>query len=158
MKLAAADIDPHVGVRHHDVGIAGEPKPGDIEQRGQPLVRHRHVDMFEMDGVAEILGGAVELLLLHGRGFSTAFWPIIVKCEAYSSGVADPSAGPRPPRQVVGPQIDRNCRQAHHDADPENRRMMDRPTVAGLRFHSITSLARLPAYPPYLCTRLHATT
>jgi len=33
----------------------------------QALVGHLHVDVFEMDGVAEIFGGAIELLI-HGHG------------------------------------------------------------------------------------------
>src|SRR6478752_6068313 len=64
MKLTPADIDPHVGVRHHQIGIAGQPETGDIEQRRQPLVGDSDVDMLEMDRVAEILCGAVKLL--HG--------------------------------------------------------------------------------------------
>ena len=63
MKLASADIDPHVGVGHHQIGIAGEPEPGDIEQRRQMLVGHLDVDVFEMDRIAEVFGGAVELLV-----------------------------------------------------------------------------------------------
>ena len=65
MKLVSADIDPHVGVRHHQIGIAGQPEAGDIEQRRQPLIGHRDVDVLEMDRVAEVFCGAVELLL-HG--------------------------------------------------------------------------------------------
>ena len=65
MKLALADIDPHVGVRHHQIGIAGQPEAGDIEQRRQPLIGHRDVDVLEMDRVTEVFCGAVELLL-HG--------------------------------------------------------------------------------------------
>src|SRR5215212_3384673 len=63
MKLAPADIDPHIGVRHHQIGIARQPEACDIEQRRQPLVGNGDVDMLEMDRVAEILGGAVEWLL-----------------------------------------------------------------------------------------------
>src|SRR5829696_7852008 len=63
MKLAPADIDPHVGVRHHQIGIAGQPEACDIEQRRQPLIGDGDVDMLEMNGVAEILCGAVEWLL-----------------------------------------------------------------------------------------------
>ena len=65
MKLAAAGIHPHVAVGDHQIGIAGQPDSGDIEQRGEALVRHLHVDMLEMDGVAEIFCGAIEWLL-HG--------------------------------------------------------------------------------------------
>ena len=81
MKLAAADIDPHVAVGHHQIGIAGQPETGDIEQGRQPLVGHLDVDVFEMDRVAEIFGGAVEWLL-HGRGSPNAFYRIIGKCRA----------------------------------------------------------------------------
>jgi len=67
MKLASADIDPHIGVGHHQIGVAGEPKPGHIKQCRQTLVRNLHVDMFEMDRVTKIFGGAIEFLV-HGRG------------------------------------------------------------------------------------------
>ena len=73
VKLAPADIHPHVGVADHQIGVAGQPKARDIEQRRQPLVGDQHVDMLEMDGIAEVLGGAVKSLLLHGRG-SPMFW------------------------------------------------------------------------------------
>ena len=62
VKLAAPDIDPHVGVGDHQVGVARQPEPGRIEQLRQPLVRHLHVDVLEMDRIAEVFGGAVELL------------------------------------------------------------------------------------------------
>ncbi len=67
MKLAAADIDPHIGVGHHQIGVAGKPEACDIKQSGQPLVGHLYVDMFEMDRVAKVFFRAVEWLL-HGRG------------------------------------------------------------------------------------------
>jgi hypothetical protein len=67
MKLASADIDPHIAVGHHQIGVAGKPEPGDIKQSGQALVGHLYVDVFEMDGVAEILGAAIEWLI-HGHG------------------------------------------------------------------------------------------
>src|ERR1700676_3885373 len=49
----------------------------------------------------------------------------------------------RPPREVIGPHIDRDGRQAQHDADPEQRRMMDASPIAWRRsrLHSITSSA-----------------
>src|SRR3954451_11289505 len=67
MKLASSGVDPHVGVGHHQKGIAGEPKACDIEQRGEALVRDLDVDVLEMDRVAEIFFGSIELLR-HGRG------------------------------------------------------------------------------------------
>src|SRR5438067_392130 len=81
MKLAAADIDPHVAVGHHQIGVAGKPEARDIEQRGQALIRHLDVDVFEMDRVAEVFGGAVEWLL-HGCGSRMGFGGIIVKRAA----------------------------------------------------------------------------
>nr|WP_245315645.1 hypothetical protein [Bradyrhizobium neotropicale] len=62
VKLALAGIDPHVGVGHHQVGVAGEPEPRDVKQAGEALIRDLDVDVLEMDRVAEILGGSVELL------------------------------------------------------------------------------------------------
>ena len=67
MKLAAADIDPHVAVGHHQIGVAGEPEARDIEQGGQALVGDCDVDVLEMDRVAEVFGGAVEVCCM-GRG------------------------------------------------------------------------------------------
>src|SRR5712664_4000790 len=67
MKLAPANIDPHIGVRHHQVWVAGKAEPGDIKQCGQALVGHLYIDVFEVDRVAKIFGGAIELLM-HGRG------------------------------------------------------------------------------------------
>jgi hypothetical protein len=67
MKLTLADIDPHIGIGHHQVGVAGEPQSRDVKQTGQALIGNRHVDMFEMDRIAEIFGGTVELLM-HGNG------------------------------------------------------------------------------------------
>src|SRR5436305_10571152 len=84
MKLAAADIDPHVSVGHHQIGVAGKPEACDIKQGGQALVRHLDVDVFEMDRVAEIFGGAVERLL-HGCGPRLGYGAIIVKRDARSN-------------------------------------------------------------------------
>ncbi|SHG33755.1 hypothetical protein SAMN05443248_1196 [Bradyrhizobium erythrophlei] len=44
----------------------------------------------------------------------------------------------RSPREIVGPKVDCDGRQAQSDGDPENRRMMDRSSVARSRLHSIT--------------------
>jgi hypothetical protein len=66
VELAAADVHPHVVVHHHQIRIAGEAEPGAIEQRGDALVGNGDIDVLEVDGVAEILGGAVEGLLVHG--------------------------------------------------------------------------------------------
>jgi hypothetical protein len=65
MKLAPPGVDPHVGVGHHQIGIAGEPKSRDVEQGRQALIGHLDVDVLEMDGVAEIFCGSIELLR-HG--------------------------------------------------------------------------------------------
>jgi hypothetical protein len=71
VKLAAADIHPHVAVGDHQIGVPGQAEAGHVEQRRQPLVGDLDVDVLEMDGVAEVFGGAVEMLLLHGRGSPT---------------------------------------------------------------------------------------
>src|SRR3954471_24191364 len=45
----------------------------------------------------------------------------------------------RPPGEIVGPEVDRDRGEAHHDADPEDRRVMDRPSL--LRWLHAFSLA-----------------
>ncbi len=65
MKLVAADIDPHIGVGHHQIGIARQPEPGHIEQCRQMLVGDLDVDVFEVNRIAKVFCGAVEFLL-HG--------------------------------------------------------------------------------------------
>ena len=67
VKLAPSGVDPHVGVGHHQIGIAGEPEARDVEQSGEALVRDLDVDVLEMDRVAEIFSGPIELLG-HGCG------------------------------------------------------------------------------------------
>src|SRR5205823_875647 len=68
MELAATDIDPHIVVGRHQIGIAREPEPGHVEQRCEMLVRYGDVDVLEMNGIAEILGGAIECL---GHGITS---------------------------------------------------------------------------------------
>jgi hypothetical protein len=65
MKLARADIDPHVGVGHHQIGIAGQPEAGDIEQRRQPLIGIVTLTCSKWIELPRSFCGAVELLL-HG--------------------------------------------------------------------------------------------
>lgn len=77
MKLAPADIDPHVGVGHHQIGIAGEPKSRDVKQRRQALIGDLDVDMFEVDGVAEVLGGTIEGLV-HESGSECECTTIVI--------------------------------------------------------------------------------
>ena len=60
MKLADPDIDPHVVDPGHQIGIARQPEPHDVEQDGDALIRHPHIDMAKLDHVADILGGPVE--------------------------------------------------------------------------------------------------
>src|SRR5215510_808705 len=73
MELAAPDIDPHVVVRGHQVGVARKAEPRDIEQRGEALVRDGDVHVLEVDGVAEIFSGAIESLL-HDWRVPKAIW------------------------------------------------------------------------------------
>src|SRR4051794_2924269 len=76
MKLTLADIDPHIGIGHHQIGVAGEPQSRDVKQTGQALIGNRHVDMFEMDRIAEIFGGTVELLM-HGNSLGYGMQAIL---------------------------------------------------------------------------------
>ena len=48
----------------------------------------------------------------------------------------------RSPREVVRPKVDGDGRQAQRYANPEDRRMMERSSVARSGLHSITSSAR----------------
>jgi hypothetical protein len=48
----------------------------------------------------------------------------------------------RSPREVVRPKVDGDGRQAQSYANPEDRRMMERSSVARSGLHSITSSAR----------------
>ena len=65
MKLALADIDPHVvGSGEHE-GVAGEAEPGQIKLGRQPLIVDSEIDVFETDEVAKILRRAIVELLCH---------------------------------------------------------------------------------------------
>ena len=54
---------PRAGIEE---GIAREPEAADVVMRRQVLVGDAHIDMPEIDDVAEILGCAVVLLVCHG--------------------------------------------------------------------------------------------
>jgi hypothetical protein len=73
VELAAPDIHPHVGVGRHHVWVARQPETRHVEQLREALVRNLDVDVLEMDRVAEVLGGAVELL--HDVRFRMGFRP-----------------------------------------------------------------------------------
>ena len=62
VELAAADIHPHVVDAGHQVGVARQPEPADVEQRRLDLVFDLQVDVLQADDVAEILGAAIVLL------------------------------------------------------------------------------------------------
>jgi hypothetical protein len=79
----------------------------------------------------------------------------VSRCEASTSPTGDlgrAGAGGRSasswdrcwsPREVVRPKINSDGRQAQRYANPEDRRMMDRSSVARSGLHSITSSARV---------------
>src|SRR4029077_10784457 len=70
MELVAADVDPHVGRPGHQIWIAGQAKPCDVEDSRLLLVGDRNVDVFQRDDVAEVFGASIELTLhesLHLR-------------------------------------------------------------------------------------------
>ena len=66
MELAAPDIHPHVVVGDVEIGVAREPEPDHVEQPGDPLIRDLHVDVFEVDRIAEVFRRAI-VSLLHVR-------------------------------------------------------------------------------------------
>src|SRR5260370_1186586 len=59
MELALPDIDPHIVGAGIDEGIASQPEPGHVEQRGQALPGDGGVDVAETDDVAGILDRAL---------------------------------------------------------------------------------------------------
>src|SRR5215469_11044411 len=67
MKLLAARVDPHVGRACHHIWVAREAQTVDIKQGGFYLVGNGHVDMFEGDYIAEILGGSIVGLALRAQ-------------------------------------------------------------------------------------------
>ena len=88
MELAAAGVDPHVGDAGHQVGIAGQPEAGDIEDRRQALIGHADVDVLKADDVTEILGATIECL--HGANLHGMFRTV---CYAPWRGSAMVGAG-----------------------------------------------------------------
>src|SRR5690242_19217204 len=60
MELAAADIHPHVVEPRHQIRVARQPQPHDVDGDGLALVRHADIDMAKLNDVAEVLLGAVE--------------------------------------------------------------------------------------------------
>ena len=61
MKLAHADVDPHVAGRGVKERVARVAQPGNVIIRAMVLVGDADVDMSDTDDVAEVLGGAVVL-------------------------------------------------------------------------------------------------
>ena len=49
MKLAPADIDPHVVVGRHQIRVTGKSQPSHIEQCRQMLIGHPDVDVLQMN-------------------------------------------------------------------------------------------------------------
>jgi len=68
VELAHPDIDPHQPGAGVEEGIAGQPEAGDVIVRRQLLVGDADVDVPEIDDVAEVLAGAIVLLVGHGVG------------------------------------------------------------------------------------------
>ena len=61
--LAQAALDPQAAaVELDDAAGERQPEAGDVEQCRQTLIGYEDIDVFEMDRVAEIFGGAVEWL------------------------------------------------------------------------------------------------
>ncbi len=67
VELAPSHIDPHIVVGRHQIRVARESKTHHVEQRRKALVRNGDVDMFEVNGISEIFGGAIECLLHDER-------------------------------------------------------------------------------------------
>ena len=66
MKLAHADIDPHVARGRVEERVARIAEPGDVKIRAVVLVGDANVDVSDANNVADVLGGAVVFFLRHG--------------------------------------------------------------------------------------------
>src|SRR5262249_11828169 len=65
MKLAHADVDPHVARTGVEERIASEPETTDVIPRRQVLIGDADIHVSEIDDVAEVLAGAVIVLAGH---------------------------------------------------------------------------------------------
>ncbi len=67
VELRLPGVGPHVFRAHHEVGIAREAEPRDVEAGGDHLVGHAHVHVLEKDDIADVLGAPVEVASGHDR-------------------------------------------------------------------------------------------
>jgi hypothetical protein len=68
VKLAHADIDPHIARAGVEIRIAGETEPGHVIMRRQMLIADADIDVAEVDDVAGILRRAIVVFFEHWRG------------------------------------------------------------------------------------------
>jgi hypothetical protein len=54
VKLLFADIDPHVGETHGEIGIARKTESDDVKENRQGLIGNLNIDMFESDDITDI--------------------------------------------------------------------------------------------------------
>src|SRR5207248_6526277 len=66
MELDHSDIDPHEPRAGVEERIAREPEAGDVVVGRQMLVGDAHVDVPEVDDIAEVLGCAIVFFFGHG--------------------------------------------------------------------------------------------
>src|ERR1700691_6049462 len=65
MELAHANIYPHIARAGIEERIARQTEPGDIIMRRQVLIGDADIDVADIDDVADVLRGAVEVFLQH---------------------------------------------------------------------------------------------
>src|SRR5215469_1599533 len=68
MELLPARVHPHVGGTGHHIRVPRQPQPVNVEDRGLPLVRNRHVNVLQGNDIAEILGASIVGFFLHQLG------------------------------------------------------------------------------------------
>ena len=65
VKLACADIDPHVAGAGIEERVAGQSESADIIMRGNVLIVDADIDVTEIDDIADVLCGAIKLFVRH---------------------------------------------------------------------------------------------
>ena len=114
--------------------VIGRGCTGVVDRSGSCPARDRHEVIRDRARIADMRARRQQVRFVPIGQLSE---PIVVSSSSWDRC--------RSPREIVGPKVDCDGRQAQSHADPENRRMMDRSSVARSWLHSITSSARAKA-------------
>jgi hypothetical protein len=110
--------------------VIGRGCTGVVDRSGSCPARDRHEVIRDRARIADMRARRQQVRFVPIGELSE---PIVVSSSSWDRC--------RSPREIVGPKIDCDGRQAQSHADPENRRMMDRSSVARSWLHSITARA-----------------